>query len=414
MKNRYQQIAGTLNYWLFLAVVFMLPFPQIILRYACVIWIISWFFEGRWLRKPCSLRENRTIVPFLLFGFWYLWKIVSVLWIADYAAWAWEMERYMTFGMLVPIGIWGLNNHYKWQQIGKVFIAGCVTAMCVYIALLTCFYYNRELAETLNQYPNWDFTPTTWYAYVSENISNFKHRLFLCSVELIGVVIAFQLYSKKIKILVPLVLIMLSTIPITGSRQSILTCTGLVVVTIIFKLPQVYRIRYGLAILLLGMILGGGLLMLHPRMENFKFSSLTNPQDFSYNEHDTRINIWGLALQHPTDYCWYGKGAGQSTNYMLQQYKDANLSYYLAKEYHSHNQYIEELIEIGLPGMLFFIVIWFAIPIYAYGQGRQTATLFTTLFMMNMLTDCMFGKFCGIALWAFCMIIVLLQSQTTD
>ena len=47
--NRYRQIIGRINYWLFLTVIALLPAPQLVLRYACVAWIILWFLEGRWL-----------------------------------------------------------------------------------------------------------------------------------------------------------------------------------------------------------------------------------------------------------------------------------------------------------------------------------------------------------------------------
>ena len=49
---KYQSAVGQLNYALFLMVVALLPFPQIFLRYTCVVWIVCWFLEGRWLSKP--------------------------------------------------------------------------------------------------------------------------------------------------------------------------------------------------------------------------------------------------------------------------------------------------------------------------------------------------------------------------
>ena len=108
--NRYQDIIGKVNYGIFLATVALLPFPQILLRYMCVLWIIAWLLEGRWLSKPMSLRENKIAIPFILFGLWYIWKIVSGLWASDYDAWAWQMERYIAFGMIIPVGIWGVNK----------------------------------------------------------------------------------------------------------------------------------------------------------------------------------------------------------------------------------------------------------------------------------------------------------------
>ena len=67
--------------------------------------------------------------------------------------------------------------------------------------------------------------------------------------------------------------------------------------------------------------------------------------------------------------------------------------------------------EIGIPGLILFLIAWLSVPLCARKKGRQTAILFTTLFLLNMFTDCMFGKFCGIALWAVGMVLIFLQSN---
>ena len=131
----------------------------------------------------------------------------------------------------------------------------------------------------------------------------------------------------------------------------------------------------------------------------------------SYN-HDLRFNIWGAALQHPQDYLAYGLGAGQSSQYMVERFEDAKFDYYALMKYHPHNQYLEELMEIGIGGLLLFLLAWLSIPVCAKDKGRRTAVLFITLFMLDMLTDCMFGKFDGIALWAVGLFFILLQSHT--
>ena len=72
--RRYTDILADCNYYLFLAVVALLPFPQIFLRYACVLWFVAWVLEGRWLKKsPFTIYQ----LPFFLFGLWYAWKLRS-------------------------------------------------------------------------------------------------------------------------------------------------------------------------------------------------------------------------------------------------------------------------------------------------------------------------------------------------
>lgn len=408
--NRYQDIIGRINYVLFLLAAFLLPFPQLPIRYACVAWVVGWLLEGRWLSRPLPIRQNKTAIPFILFGLWYVWQAVSYFWCADKAAWGGIMERYLTFALIVPIGLWGVNKYYNLRQIGKVLVIGCVVALPAYLAWMVALYHHPEweqnlhLAEPLHMYDN-------WLDFLEDNISFFKHRLYLCSVELFGVVVAVQLWHKQKWPLLLTLPIMLSAIPLTASRQSVLTVIAMAAVGIICMLPHAYRWWVGAGVILLALFVGGGMLMLHPRMQQFELNEITELREVS-TEHESRLNIWAIALENPKDYLAHGLGAGQSTNYLVEKYKEKWFNFYAAKRYHAHNQYLEQLIELGLPGLLFFLLMWLSVPLCAKDKGRRTAWLFFTLFVFNMFTDSMFGKFCGIALWAVGMLFILLQSDT--
>ena len=411
--NRYQEIVGRANWWLFLVVVALLPFPQAPLRLASVLWIVSWFIEGRWLSRPQALSKNKMAIPFILFGLWYGLQILSYCWSPDVKAWDWLMERYMTFGLLVPVGIWGLNHFYDWRKAGKVLVISCIAVIPIYIVILTALYFHHELVNYFTWSEAWDFNYPTWLEFASVNVSILKHRLFFCSVEFFGIVIASQVYKDKKWLVVLLIAIMLSSLVLTESRQSVLTAAGLMAVGLVCELPRRYRLRYGVGILLFGMIIGGGALKLHPRMQEFDVSDITEMRTIS-EDHDVRLNIWGVALQKPTDYLFPGLGAGQSTNYMIRYFEKHGMNYYAYKRYHPHNQYLEVLMENGIIGLLLFVLAWLSTCLYSRGRGRITAVLLTTIFCMNMLTDCMFGKFCGIGLWAVGMLLITLQSKESS
>lgn len=404
--SKYRDIIEQVNYIAFLAVAALLPFPQLWLRYACVFWIITWALEGRWLRLSTfdfRLSTLRSALPFLLFGLWYGWKALSGLWSPDDTAWAWQMERYMTFGLLIPVGIWGVNDRYDWKRIGQVLVAGCVIAVPFYLVLVTTLYYHREIIDYFQWRGNWNYGMDSWSGFFTENISVIKHRLFLCSVEMLGAVIALRVWRDKKWLLALTLPVMLSAIPLTGSRQSILTLAALCAVWLICALPPLYRWRYGLGIIVIGAVVGGVLLKFHPRMSGFDIHAATEIREVSY-DHDVRFNIWGCALQHPEDYLAYGLGAGQSTCYLMKVYEEKGFERYYDMHYHAHNQYLEELMEIGLPGLLLFLLAWLSVLFCTEGEGRRFAVFFTALFGLNMLTDCMFGKFDGIALWAVGMV----------
>lgn len=407
--NRYQDILGRINYGLFLAIVLLLPYPQICLRYAVVLWLVSWLLEGRWLsisNLKSQIANWRYILPLLLFVLWFGFKVLSGWWALDYSRWAWQMERYMTFGLVLPIALWGVNKYYDWKQAGRVLVISCMVAVPVYVLWMSWLYVHPDWIDTAQltaAYP--DQHPEGWREFMAEYMSVYKHRLFFCSVELFGAVMAWHLFRKKLIVLIPAMLLTLSAIPLTGSRQSILTCAGLIAVALISALPKRYRWRYGVGILLIGMLIGGGLLTLHPRMQEFNFKAITQMRDINY-DHDIRLNIWAFALRHPEDYRAHGVGAGQSESYLNTQFTP----YYIEHGFHVHNQYLEELIEVGIPGLILFLIAWLAIPFCAPPGVHEMAWSMVVLFMMNMVTDCMFGKFDGIALWLVWILIILLQS----
>lgn len=414
--NKYQDIMGRINYGLFLIVVFLLPFPQIALRYACVLWIATWLFEGRWVKKEnwrLKTEDWKMVIPFVIFGLWYGWRLLSGLWSPDHAAWSSQMERYITFGALVPVGLWGVNNRYDWRQIGKVLISGCIAAIPFYLILLASLFYHRELIDAYLPQYRWNFEPTDWYTFYVENVSLFKPRMSLCCVELMGAIVAFSLYRDRWRVLLPLELLFLSFVALGGSRQGMLTSICLAVVMLLMVLPQAYRRIYGIVIIVAGIVIGGTLLVFHPRMQRTYWE---NPETlWEIDEtHDPRTNIWQLALEHPQDYSAYGLGAGQSLNYLLPKYEAHHLDIYIHERYHCHNQYLEEWMELGIGGLLFFLLAWCSILICARGEGRQTAWLFCLMMGMNMLTECTFSVFCRVGLWAVSLIFICLQSDRTS
>ena len=139
-------------------------------------------------------------------------------------------------------------------------------------------------------------------------------------------------------------------------------------------------------------------------------SNITKLKEVDYT-HDIRFNIWGAGLQHPEDYLWKGLGAGQSRQYMKERYEELNLPYYAGREYNCHNQYLEETMELGIFGLLLFLFAWLSIVRCAPSTTRQTAWMFTMLFVMNMFTESVFGRFDGVALWAVGMVLLLLEGR---
>jgi hypothetical protein len=410
--QRYQSAVGQLNYTLFLLTVALLPFPQIFLRYASVAWFATWVLEGRFCSRP-NQQDWRKAIPFLMFGGWYLWKIISGIWAEDTDAYGWQLERYLFFGLLIPVGIWGVNSRYDWKQVCKVLAISCITAAGVY--LFTLFWvYN---ADFFNYDSGKVALQTLPLGYFADSISHIKHRLFLCSTEMMGIMALLYLRAdicckygkaKGYFLIICAIVIMIAFILATGSRASILSGAALITIWMLYKLP-IRRIRYKIAFVLLACGIGLFALSQHPRMQAFDYEDLFSIRETAH-DHNVRLNIWGTALENPKDYSLYGLGAGQSFQYLQNKYIEKGLIRY--QNFNSHNQYIEEWIELGIPGLIFFILAWLSLPFCTKKRARKSANMLLTLYALNMLTDCMFGRFDGIILWAVWMLLIRLQADT--
>lgn len=408
--NRYREITGKINYIMFIVGAALLPYPQIALRYAYTLWIATWLLEGRWLQKPPSLlNRDKTAIPFLLFGLWFVWKVISGLWAADQAAWAWQMERYLSFGLIIPAGIWGMNQYYNWRTICRVFVISSAISVPIYALWMTALFRHAEWVPLLQLQGPWT-QHSDWWLFVTDNFSHFKHRLFLCSTLLIAAVVALEewrVHASKIVYLVP---VLLAGIPLTGSRQAIIAATAIGIVYLICLLPKASRLRYGIAIVVAGIAIGGGILALHPRMQDLNLRDLMHARELSYY-HDERMNMYGCALQRPSDYIAHGMGAGQSVEYMDSIYREKGFDALAQLHKHPHNQYLEELIEIGIPGLMIFLMAWLSIPFCTPRRNRTLAWAFVILFILNMFTDSMFAMFDGIALWAAGLLMISFKTD---
>lgn len=393
---------GRVNYALFLVVAALLPFPQIFLRYACVAWIIAWVLELRWLQIPnlqSPISNLKSKIPFLLFGLWFIAHVVSGLWAPDQGAWGTQIERYISFGALIPVGIWGVNERYDWRQIGKVLIISCLCAIVVYPALLTFLLHHRAFIDTYHwTAPLWDYSSLDWWSFYAVNLPHIKHNLFLCLIIYVAALIAVELYRGRWYLLVSIELLLFSFTFLTGSRQAVLAGIVVIIGIVLTELPRRLR-RYSQGIVWVGIAIGITLLAFHPRMQIERL------------QQEPRVNIWHMALEHPQDYIAHGLGGGQSTGYMVHKYEENNAFFYAIMRYHCHNQYLEELMELGIGGLVLFLLAWASIPLCASGRGRKTAWLFCIMMLLSMLTESVFAVFCGVALWAVSMIFIRLQSD---
>ena len=358
--------------------------------------------------------------PFVLFAAWFALNALSLLWAPDVSRGAHQLERYLSFVLLLPVGLWGVNGHYDWHRTCRILVWGSLMSVFVYL-FATYWGFNYECLRDIKRPYEAVDPPFIVYA---PYISCMKHRLYYSTVLLLSVVATCYLHPSRVEERGRLVawiqtigssLIFVAMVWLTDSRANLLTAFALLAVAVLIHLPRRYRWWIGGIVAIV--CLTGALLVLrmNPRMQDFRINQLTERNDGQYDVSiEPRLNIWRIALSTPADYSAHGLGAAQSVPYLVERYEAAGLTRYTIRQYNTHNQYLNEWMELGIPGLVLFLLAWLSLPFCTSGTARRTSVYIGVIFGLNMLTECMFGRFDGIAIWVFCLIWLLLQSTRPD
>lgn len=335
-----------------------------------------------------------------------------MIWAADTHIGGAVLERHLSILAILPVAYWGVNTSFNREQIRAAFVGACVAVVPLYF--FTLFWaFNHSCIDSANQ-----ALPVRWMpiAYFANGISVIKHRLFLSSIEILGIIIACYrrkwlcaCYGNTAGWLIVCVEVglMAALILATGSRASLFTGVALIGVSLIDHAPKKYKPHISLSALLLVIIMSLAIIELHPRMQTFSWEQLRIEEMDS--QRNARLNIWAMALDTPDDFLAHGIGVGQSPAYLQEKYRHFGYESYEHIAQHAHNQYLTELIELGVPGLLLFLLAWGSLMLVTKGHGRQTTAYLVTLFGMNMLTDNMFGRYDGVAVWCFWLLMIMLE-----
>lgn len=415
MPNRYLQIVEKINYYLFVVAICMLPFPTRISLYAWELWFASWLLEGRFLRKE-NFQWQKGIVPVVLCVVWVLWELVSCTWAINKIDATNMLVRHLSFIMILPVALWGVNSKYDLWKAAKWFVISSILSIFIYAIYLYVIQYWGYIQEH-HSLPEF---VSTW-KYFGDNISWTKHRLYYGTVLNLAIVALLQIRipllsmsrgnkANTLFFFLKLVILVLGII-LSASRANMLTLLVISAVAIIQPLRGRTRALVTSLVGIMGITMCALLFTLHPRFEKLHIEHITERETYQTYEIEPRINIWYSALQTPEDYLWYGVGAGGNSEYLKSIYASLDWENFYDRQYNAHNQYIGTFINLGIFGAIFFLLIWLLYPIWYKGRVRQFATLAVLTIGLNMLTENMLDRIDGVIITCVTLVTIALLSR---
>lgn len=413
----YKHYIQRINYYLFFVLAISLPFPRPMVQWCWIIWAISWLLELRFLDRQ-NLQWGKRMMPALFLFGWAIWECLTPMW----AEGARFPDPHLSLLFFPLIYLYGVNELYDWKKISRVYIASCALSICLYAWVLYWVQNHDYVLVTDGNGDKLPLTPDLFYA----PLSTIKHCMLYCTS--LGIAVILLLMQRKELVedwgkvkgwafFGGCLTLLLGTILLTGSRANLLTLILLGGVALFRKIRK-HRMAYMVviaAITCMGIL---GMWKFHPRMKNFTTDQITHLKDH-YHDPDMqpRLIIWDLALEHPKDYLATGLGAGNAKPYLAEKYREADVLWMIVEGFGPHNQYLQVCMELGVVAMVFFVLLWFGIPLsYRRGSTAQSFALYFTLFLgINMMTDDNLSRIEGVIYTCFCLLVahMMLNGQET-
>ena len=103
--------------------------------------------------------------------------------------------------------------------------------------------------------------------------------------------------------------------------------------------------------------------------------------------------------------------SGGNSDYLVPIYAEHDWDKFTERQYNAHNQYIGELIDLGIFAATFFLLIWLLYPLWYKGRVRQFASLVVLTLALNMLTENMLDRIEGVIITCVILITTALLSR---
>jgi O-antigen ligase len=114
------------------------------------------------------------------------------------------------------------------------------------------------------------------------------------------------------------------------------------------------------------------------------------------NSVNSREETWNAATQLIAEQGVFGTGSGDAQADLNTIYAKNGFELGVKENHNAHNQYLQIIIESGLPGFLMFLLIIGICLAYAWRQPDKKYLLFLIIFLFSMLTEAMLETQSGV------------------
>lgn len=423
-----KDIHFSIFYFLLAAAVVLLPFTIYFMLPIAVLMFLNWLVEGDFKAKFSRLREPARAVSFALLTGFFLLHALSLIYSDNCGATLSNLECKMWF-LLMPLTL--ITANPKQLTFGKIerlllfFLISCA-AVAVLNMLWSAVQWMQNGFQTFYHYfyyvkvshflPSHPTHPSylamymtfasilaVHFLFISERFTESKRgvRILLFSAIVLFSIFIFLLQSKAGLLIYFPLLIALALYLFNRKKRRILLSLSLIIAAVMLSFAFLhFSSGYGNRLKL--------------AYEDF----FQNRKENVDNQHGVgmRLAVWDNSVEVFQEHFWFGVGAGDVVDYLMDAYAEDDLDLVIAHAYNSHNQYLQTAVGLGIVGLtaLVSLLIWGIV----IAVRRRSLLLFCFLLVvaLNLVVESMFETRAGAnffpLLYAILLYPFLLKSES--
>jgi len=306
------------------------------------------------------------------------------------------IAKYSPF-LLVPLIVTVQGERLKngLALILKAFLIGCLISAVVNLS----FGFYRGVIIHPEGVSFWYFT----YDFLAEPFS--MQPIYLAFFYVFGLfVLNHYDYATKNKIFYYLSFFLLTTsVLLLAARNAILCLLVLLPAYMLIK----RKLSLKKAMIIFGVFGACFLIALqNPVVKNRIFKA--NKKGNFYSGTSLRMGVWKSAYEASKENLIWGSGKTIGESLLLEEYKKRELRIPIKYEYNSHNQYLQFLVQYGIIGLTFFVLVIVLIIKKLIERKNHLGLFWVLLFSITAITESVLTRQWGILSFTFLTSLFLL------
>ncbi len=395
-EKDFPRSASSRFYFLLLLAMFTMPFTIWLMLPIAICMIVNWITEWNWKEKWENLRARKALPALICLTLPYLMLIPGWLTSCNKSEATAYFDCYLWL-LIAPVILLTSKPDALTKRHLHTALGLFTLSIVDHILIILCI-AGYKFAQTGN--PN--------YFYYS-TFSEFLHPSYVAMYATFG--FFFLLHTLKenwhvenisLRILkMGMMAILLVGVILLQSKAGVLCFLILNVIWIAHFFIK--RKRYLSGILVLCLLFGGSLLLYHSGwikknrlMETVEQIRNHKENPYGTDSSEIRLTLWKTSKEIIRENMPWGVGTGDVKQEIKLHALEKNYTNLIRRQYNAHNQYLQSLLEIGIPGFIALLSLCLYPVYYSIRQKNLLYFSFAIMVIFNLSVECMLSVRAGV------------------